>query len=149
MMNIYSMDFLKRDNRDVFACLRYILKKCCKVKYVADTDEEGESWAYIVKVPMDFMQLKWIIDRCNFLAAKWYGLKFFDYEMLFLLEDADLAPETFNCKWGKGKKEEDFMSIADKLVMDKVIRYWKWYGRFAVAISEWWWIKVRKAKIKA
>ena len=43
----------------------------------------------------------------------------------------------------------DGMSIADKLIMNKVIRSWKWYGRFTVAISEWWWIKVRKAKIKA
>ena len=144
MMNIYSMDFLKRDNRDVFACLRYILKKCCSYREENDTKD-----TYIVYKNMDFMQLKWIIDRCNFLSAKWYGLKFFDYEMLFILEDTDLVPETFDCKWGQDQKEEDFMSIADKLVMDKVIRYWKWYGRFTVAISEWWWIKVRKAKIKA
>ena len=149
MMNIYTMDILKRDNRDVFACLRYILKKCCKQKYESCTDEEGESWCHVDLLPMDFMQLKWIIDRCNFIAAKWYGLKFFDYEMLFLLEDSELVPETFDCKWGKNKKEEDFMSIADKLIMNKVIRSWKWYGRFTVAISEWWWIKIRKAKIKA
>lgn len=174
-MMIYNLsDVVKRDRRAEYACVKYILEHCCKIKYVADnTDEEGESWAYMVKVPMDFMQLKWILDRSNFLAAKWYGLVIFNYDMLWVLEDADLIPETFDCDWGctydtdshgyfkmdennqpikiPGDQNLDHMawlSIADKKIMNKVIRRWKIYGRFFQSISNWWWHNFAGKKIK-
>lgn len=135
-MNILTMDVLKRDNSDVKACLRYILKRCCPYRKENDTLN-----VYKVYSNMDFMQLKWILDRCNFEAGKDYGLKFFDYEMLFVLEDTDLVPETFDCKWKS--KEEDYISIADKIIMNRVIRRWKLYGKICVNISEWWWKRVK------
>ena len=161
---IHYDDCLHHDNREVLACLRYILFRCCKYKYEIHSDDEGESWCVANRVSMDFMQLKWILDRCNFKAGKDYGLKFFDYDMLFVLEDAELIPETFDCEdwssyyitddhgWikkdkngklmktkGLGSKEKDHLSGADVEIMNNVIFRWKLYGQWCVKLSNWWW----------
>lgn len=153
---IHYTDFLGRDNRNSFAILRYILTRCCSIK----------NYEY---KELDFMQLKWIIDRCNFLSGKWYGLKFLDYDLLDWINESDLVPETFNCDWEahyatneydkilldktrkpvkiKSKfisKEEDYLSGADIDIMNKVIRRWKIYGKLSVKISEWWYRTFRK-----
>ena len=155
---IHYTDFLGRDNRNSFAILRYILTRCCSYKKEHDSKN-----VYRVYQNLDFMQLKWIIDRCNFLSGKWYGLKFLDYDLLDWINESDLVPETFNCDWGvhyatneydkilldekrkpvkiKSKfisKEEDYLSGADIAIMNKVIRRWKIYGKISVIISEWW-----------
>lgn len=147
-----SLDITHRDNREALASIRYILTRCCKKETKSNKP-----------IPFDFMQLKWIIDRCNFLAAKYYGLKFFDYDLLFLLEDVDLVPLNFDTDWScdyelddhgwlkldKNKKlikkkrkfeskEEDWLSVADIYIMNKVIRRWKLYGKILVKIINWW-----------
>ena len=41
-----------------------------------------------------------------------------------------------------------WLSIADKKIMNKVIRRWKIYGRFFQSISNWWWHNFAGKKIK-
>ena len=155
---IHYTDFLGRDNRNSYAILRYILKRCCPSKN------------YKYKA-LDFMQVKWIIDRCNFLSGKWYGCTFLDYDLLDWLNEMPFIPETFDCDWKAhyatnkhGKilldekrkpvkiktkfisKEEDYLSGADIAIMNKVIRRWKIYGKISVIISEWWYQTFRKKK---
>lgn len=166
---IYNLsDVVNRDRRAEYACVKYILERCCPYK-----EEIDRLNTYRVYQNMDFMQLKWILDRSNFLAAKWYGLVIFNYDMLWVLEDTDLIPKTFDCDWSctydtdnhgyfkmdannqpikiPGDQNLDHMawlSIADKKIMNKVIRRWKIYGRFFQSISNWWWYNFAGKKIK-
>ena len=71
-MIIYT-DWLNRDNREYYACFRYILKRCCKYKVVSD--DEGN--AIRIYKPIDFMDMKWIIDRCNYLVGKDFNVDLF------------------------------------------------------------------------
>lgn len=164
------LNVMDRDNRKTCARLQYILEKCCPYK-----EEVDDFFCYIVYQNLDFMQLKWIIDRCNFLMGKDYGLKFFDYDLLFLLEECDLIPETFKCDWNciyaldkhgyikkdkkgnyiklKKKQSEfvsslDWLSPADKAIMNKVIKRWKLYGRFFQDVADWWWVNFAGKKLK-
>lgn len=167
MKNIHSLsEIMNKDHRGQYACIRYILERCC-------FSEAGYDGLNTYK-DMDFMQLKWILDRCNFLAGKWFGLVFFEYSLLCILEDTDLNPSSFDLDWNcdyvtdkygyfkRNKKGDiiktkrkvlrtymDFISSGDQIIMDKVIRRWKLYGRFCQSISDWWWIKIKKAKLKA
>lgn len=165
-----SLSVLNLDNRETLAAIRYILTRCCKkkAKYITVEGVENDTIIYY-DIPLDFMQFKWIIDRCNFMAGKDYGLKFIDYDLLTLLEDVDLVPFNFDADWAcdyelddhgwikrdknrkpiKKKKiyeskEEDWLSVADIDIMNKVIRRWKLYGRMFVSISNWWYCKFNK-----
>ena len=165
---IHYSDFLGRDNRNSYAILRYILKRCCYSKKII-ISEEDDSDRIVKQIyqPMDFMQLKWIIDRCNYLSGKWYCLTFLSYDLLDWINEYDLIPETFNCDWEanyaineygkiiknkKGNpikvksniinKEEDYLSGADIDIMNKVIRRWKLYGNIIVKINHWWYNNV-------
>jgi len=157
---VHLSDIFNRDHRHEYACIIYILKKCCPY-----TLENDRLKIYKIYKNLDFMQLKWIIDRCNFEAGKNFGLKFFDYDLLTLLEETDLVPRSFNIDWNceyeedvhgyikkdkKGnpiKKKDirrnnysymDWLSGADQYIMHKVIWRWKLYGKICVNISEWW-----------
>ena len=165
-----SLDITHKDHREALASIRYILTRCCKkkAKYIA-TDDIGNGTTLYYDIPLDFMHLKWVIDRCNFLAAKYYGLKFIDYDLLILFEDIDLVPFNFDTDWScdyelddhgwlkldknrqliKKKKiydskEEDWLSAADVYIMNKVIRRWKLYGKMVVSINNWWYRNFRK-----
>ena len=163
-----SLDIMHKDNREAYAAIRYILTRCCKSE-AKSIEVDGFDTLIYHDVPLDFMHLKWIIDRCNFLAAKYYGLKFFDYDLLFLLEDVDLVPFNFDTDWAcdyelddhgwlkldknrkpiKKKKiydskEEDWLSVGDVYIMNKVIRRWKLYGKIFVNIDNWWYRKFNK-----
>lgn len=166
----YLSDVLDRDHRDQYACIKYILERCCPYK-----KENDRLNTYKVYQDMNFMQLKWILDRCNFLAAKWYGLVLFDYALLFVLEDTELKPSRFDLDWncdyevdihGYFKKDKkgnliksskkcygetytDWLAPADIDIMNKVIFRWKLYGRFCQSISDWWFNLKYKLKKKA
>ena len=77
-MIIYT-DWLNRDNREYYACLRYILFRCCKSEVVSD--DEGN--ATRIYKPIDFMDMKWIIDRCNYLKGKKFNLDFINSRVDF------------------------------------------------------------------
>jgi len=157
-MIIYT-DWLNRDNREYYACLRYILFRCCSKK-------KG------IYQPLDFMHVKWIIDRANYIVGKSFNIDFIPYSLLNWYDEIDWVPEYFNCDWecdykldknGKIKtnkkgepikvkkkwvsKEEDFIAAADKWAMNKAIRKWKLYGKFYQGIDNWIW--QLKLKIKA
>lgn len=161
MKNIHSLsDIMNRDHRDQYACIKYILERCCPYR-----KENDRLNIYKVYQNMNLMQLKWILDRCNFIAGKWFGLTFFEYSLFCMLEDTDLVPSSFDLDWDsdyvtdkygyfkRNKKGEiiktkkrisrtymDFISSGDKIIMDKVIRRWRLYGRFCQSISDWWFI---------
>ncbi len=147
-------DWMRHDQRDIYALMRYILFRCCKYEVVSD--DEGN--ATRVYEPMDYTQLKWIIDRCNYLCGKWYNLEFISYEMFNWWDELDFIPETFDCDWTcdyletkKGKlkkiknkhgniwKEQDFWRPCCIEVANKIIKRWKIYGRFCQKIANWWW----------
>ncbi|MBO4622567.1 MAG: hypothetical protein J5691_01635 [Bacilli bacterium] len=154
-MIIYT-DWLNRDNREYYACFRYILFRCCKPMVISD--DEGE--AKRVYKPIDFMDMKWIIDRCNYLKGKGFNLDFIPYSLLNWYDEIDWEPNYFNCDWNceykvdmhgkiktnkKGEpiklkkkwesKEEDFIAPADKWIMNKIIRRWKIYGKWLVKLD--------------
>jgi len=170
-MIIYT-DWLNRDNREYYACLRYILKRCCKSKFIID-ESDSDRVAHIVYKPINFMDMKWIIDRCNYLVGKNFNLDFIPYSLLNWYDDIDWEPECFNCDWecdykvdmnGKIKtnkkgepikvkkkwisKEEDFIAPADKWIMNKIIRRWKLYGKFYVKVDNFIWKLKYKLKRK-
>ena len=93
-MIIYT-DWLNRDNREYYACLRYILKRCCKYEVVSD----NEGNATRVYKPIDFMDMKWIIDRCDYLVGKNFNVDFIPYSLFNWYEDIDWEPNQFNCDW--------------------------------------------------
>lgn len=153
-------DWMRHDQRDVYALIRYILFRCCKYEVVSD--DEGN--ATRVYKPLDYMQVKWIIDRCNYLCGKWYNLCFIPYDIFNWWDDLDFIPSNFDCDWacdykelknGKLKKtkkkweskEQDFWRPCCIDIANKVIRRWKLYGRFFQKIADWWWM-IRRYKIK-
>lgn len=165
-MIIYT-DWLNRDNREYYACLRYILFRCCKYKIISD--DEGN--ATRVYKPIDFMDMKWIIDRCNYIKGKDFNLDFIPYSLLNFYDEIDWIPDRFQCDWtcdykidnyGKIKtnkhgkpikhkkkwesEEEDFIAPADKWIMNKVTRKWKIYGKWSVKLNNFLWKLKRKIK---
>lgn len=167
-----SLDITHKDNRTALASIRYILTKCCKQE-AKSIEVDGFDSIIYHDIPLDFMHLKWIIDRCNFLAGKEYGLKFLDYDILTLLEEIDLVPFNFDTDWScdyelddhgwlkldknrkpiKKKKiyeskEEDWLSVADIDIMNKVIRRWKLYGKIIVNIQNWWYYTFQKKRLE-
>lgn len=167
-MIIYT-DWLNRDNREYYACLRYILKRCCKYKVVSD--DEGN--ATRVYKPIDFMDMKWIIDRCDYLIGKNFNVDFIPYSLFNWYDEIDWEPSYFNCDWNceyktdmhgkiktnkKGEpikikkkwisKEEDYISDAERWIMNKVIRRWKIYGKFYVKADNLIWKLKNKLKRK-
>lgn len=136
-------DWMRHDQRDIYALIRYILFRCCK------KDKNGKY------IPLDYMQVKWIIDRCNYLCGKWYNLEFISYEIFNWWDDLDFTPETFDCDWvcdyietknGKLKKtkkkweskEQDFWRPCCIDIANKIIKRWKLYGKTLVKIINWW-----------
>ena len=155
MSGIIDTWWLQRDNRDWYACTRYILFKCCKKtkKYKLGQDIPGWERSVMTEyLPIDFLDYKWIIERCNFELSKDFGLDLLPISFLHWYEEAHFVPEYFdtdfgcdykkdkNNKWRKIKrkepwKERDFISDADIWAMDKVIRKWKIYGRLSIKLS--------------
>lgn len=145
--------------RTYCALLRYILFRCCKqMKEEYQLGDEDDDWITSVRTiykPMDFMDLKWIVDRCNFEHCKDYGIPCIDYEQFSWECDNDhLVPEQFACDFTIQYKttkndmakevknvytEKDFLSTSDKLVLNRVIRRWKVYGHISVMIDEFYW----------
>lgn len=157
-MAIDNLAWLKEDNRDRLALTRYILFRCCKKakkQYKLGQDIEGWERSIMTEyLPIDFMDFKWIVDRCNFKMAKFYGVDFLCNSFVHWYEEAHFVPEYFdadftcdykkmkNGKWKKIKTnwvEEDFVSGAEICVAKKIIRRWKLYGRWFVKIDNWYW----------
>ena len=167
-MIIYT-DWLNRDNREYYACFRYILKRCCKYK-VASDDEGNATRVY---KPIDFMDMKWIIDRCNYLVGKNFNADFIPYSLFNWYDEINWEPSYFNCDWNceyktdrRGKiktnkkgepikiktkreyKEEDYISDAEKWIMNKIIHRWKIYGKWLVKLDNFIWKIKNKLKRK-
>ncbi len=169
MSGVMNCFWLNEDCRDYFACVRYVLFRCCKKtqKYKLGKDVEGWSKSFMTEYkPIDYMDFKWIMDRCNFLLAKDHGVELLPNSFLSWYEDAHFVPEyfevDFSCDYkklknGKLKKvqsnneESDFISGADMWAMNKIIRRWKIYGRWFVKLDNFWWKlkwKFRKNKLE-
>ena len=153
-MTIMRTDWINDDHRDYFACTRYILFRCCKkTKEAYQLGEDIVGWETSVRTvykPLDYIDFKWIMDRCNFLLAKSYGVDLLPNSFLSWYEDGHFVPEYFdddftcdykktkNGKWKKvqsNNEESDFISGAEIWAMNKVIRRWKIYGRYCVKLS--------------
>jgi len=169
MTSMMETWWMGRDYRDWYAAIRYILFRCCKKankKYKLGEDIEG--WERSIKteyLPMDYMDFKWIVDRCNFELGKAHGIELLPYSFADWYEEAHFVPEYFdadftcdykkdkNGKWRKVKRktpwtELDFLSQAEIWAMNKIIRRWKLYGRWCVKISNWWYCLKWKIKNK-
>lgn len=148
-----NLSVLNGDIRDMKACTRYILFRCCKKTRIYKLSEDIQDWETSVMTeykPMDFMDFKWIVDRCNFELSKGFGTELLPNVFLSWYQDGHFVPEYFNddftCEYkrlknGKWKKvqsnneESDFISAAEVWAMRKIIRRWKLYGRFYVKLS--------------
>lgn len=158
MTSIMSTYWLHDDIRDMKACTRYILFRCCKkVRETYQLGKDIVGWETSVRttyLPMDFMDFKWIVDRCNFELAKNFGTDLLPNSFLSWYQDSHFVPENFDddftCDYkrqknGKFKKiqsnniESDFISAAETWAMDKIIRRWKLYGRFYVKLDNLKW----------
>lgn len=153
MTSVMNLYWLNDDIRDMKACTRYILFKCCKKTKVYKLGEDIPDWERSVITeykPMDFMDFKWIIDRCNFELSKDFGTDLLPNSFLSWYQDGHFVPEYFDddftCEYkrqknGKYKKvqsnsiESDFISAAEVWAMNKVIRRWKIYGKWCVKLS--------------
>ena len=153
-MAIDNLDWLNSDIRDRLALTRYILFRCCKKvkkQYKLGQDIEGWERSIITEYkPLDFMDFKWIVDRCNFESSKDYGIDFLSNSFLSWYEEAHFVPEYFdadfscdykkmkNGKWKRIKsnnEESDFISGSEICIAKKIIRRWKLYGRWLVKLS--------------
>ena len=154
MSAIMDLGWMSRDCRDFSACTRFILFRCCKKvskKYKLGEDIEGWERSVMTEyLTMDYMDFKWVVDRCNFELGKSFGTDLLPCSFLSWYEDAHFVPEYFDedftCDWKKDKKgkwkkvesnsiESDFISAAEVWAMKKVIRRWKIYGRWFVKIE--------------
>lgn len=153
MTSVMNLSVLNGDIRDMKACTRYILFRCCKKTRIYKLGEDIQDWETSVMTeykPMDFMDFKWIVDRCNFELSKGFGTELLPNVFLSWYQDGHFVPEYFNddftCEYkrlknGKWKKvqsnneESDFISAAEVWAMRKIIRRWKLYGRFYVKLS--------------
>ena len=157
-MAIDSLDWLNSDIRDRLALTRYILFRCCKkVKKQYKLGQDIEGWERSITTeykPLDFMDFKWIVDRCNFESSKNYGIDFLSNSFLGWYEEAHFVPEYFdadfscdykkmkNGKWKRVKsnnEESDFISGSEICIAKKIIRRWKLYGRWLVKLSNLYW----------
>ncbi len=159
---IHDLNFLHKDHRQELAILRYILTRCCRI-----LEKRGK---YILYEPLDWLQLKWIIDRANYLSGKRYALDFFPYSLLTWLEDSELVPDRFDTDWScnyetdaynfikldKNKnpiktqgylQEEDFLSGADVDILNNVIFRWKLYGKLLIMVDSFLYKLKNKIKI--
>lgn len=156
---IEDINWIGGDYRDYLACTRYILFRCCKKTQEHKVGEDIVGWEHSVQTkyePIDFMDFKWIVDRCNFLLAKTYGIHMLPTSFLGWHEDSHFVPESFNadftCQYkkqknGKFKKykpkyelnESSFISEAEQWAMNKIIWRWKAYGRFCIKLSNLYW----------
>ena len=115
----------------------YILLKICKKvkKYKLGNNDE---WDYQIETSykeIDFMHIKWIIDRANFRCAKRYGNIILDYESLdFFMDFKHAVPEAFSLIKNK-YTYLDYLCDADKECLDKLIKRWKLYGKYIISID--------------
>ena len=118
------------------AVLYYILLKCCH-KYEEDLYK-----------PIDYMQLKWIIDRCNYISGKKYNTTCVPYDYFTWFDDVELVPTIFDVTEWQDKKfpkhdYRSYISLAEYETINKVIFRWKLYGRFCQSISDWYWLHIK------
>lgn len=156
MTSIMNMYWLGDDNRDMLACARYILFRCCKKVKKYKLGQDIEDWEKSIMteyLPMNYMDFKWVVDRCNFELAKHFGTDLLPNSFLSWHQDSHLVPEYFdtdftcnykklkNGKWKKiesNSEEGDFISAAEVWAMNKVIKRWKIYGKWLVKLDSWW-----------
>lgn len=127
--------------------IHYILMNICKRNHIWYYLGENNDWDYQVKTRFkeaDFMDVKWIIDRANFLSCVWYGIPVISSMYLELHCDDHFVPESYRCK--ENHEETYFLAPADIQILNKVIFRWKLYGRFVVSLTELWY-KI-KCKLK-
>lgn len=112
-------------------CVEYILLNICKklnkpIKYkFSDYDKPIKSYYK----PVDFYDLKWIIDRANYLNGKHYCFSIISYEFVSIFcEDCILVPEQFVYNI-KDYNLLDNVSISDIRILDKIIARYKLYGK--------------------
>ena len=153
-MAIDNLYWLNDDIRDRLALTRYILFRCCKKakkEYKLGKDIEGWERSIVTQYkPIDFLDFKWIVDRCNFKASKDFGVDFLPNSFVSWYEEAHFVPEYFdadftcdykklkNGKWKKiqsNNEESDFISGAEVDIANKMIRRWKLYGKLAVRLD--------------
>ena len=166
-MSIESIDWLNNDIRDYLALTRFILFRCCKKakkEYKLGKDIEGWERSITTEyIPIDFMDFKWIVDRCNFKMSKDYGVVYLPNTFLSWYEEAHFVPEYFdadftcdykkmkNGKWKRvqsNNEEYDFVSGAEVCVAKKMIRRWKIYGKWFVKLDYLWWKIISKIRKK-
>lgn len=164
MTSIMSTYWLNDDIRDMKACTRFILFRCCKKVKKYKLGKDIEDWERSIMteyLPLDYMDFKWIVDRCNFELAKRFGTDLLPNSFLSWYQDSHLVPECFdadftcdykklkNGKWKRvesNSEEADFISAAEVWAMNKIIRRWKIYGKFYVKLDNFVWKIKNKLK---
>ncbi len=154
---IESIDWINDDHRDYLACTRYILFNCCKKTILYKLGEDIPDWEESVEtqyIPLDYLNFKWIVDRCNFILSKQFQLTLLPNSFISWHIDSHFVPEYFDtdftCLYKKDKhnklvkqesnlQEIDFISGAEYAVMKKVCKRWKIYGKHIINLQKFWW----------
>lgn len=154
---IEKLDWLNDDYRDYLACTRYILFKCCKKVDLYRLGEDIPEWEESIEtqyIPLNYIDFKWIVDRCNFILSKQFQLTLLPNSFISWHIDSHFVPEYFDtdftCEYKKNKnnklvkqksdlQEIDFISGAEYYVMKKVCKQWKIYGKYSVRLQELVW----------
>jgi len=147
----YTFQWFNKDIRKEIANIHYLLSKVCK---------KNSDGFYST---IDFISLKWMIDRINFDMSDKFGIDFFPNNMFhyFCSDDNEFNPDMFVCDWGanykmknghlvfkKGSVEpeeykekglnriyKDYLSQAVIESVDRIVTRWKLYGRITSAIN--------------
>lgn len=160
-------DFMHHDYREEMAAMQYILYNTCKKrKNNIIKDNESKVDIHTDYIPLDFLVVRWIVNRANFYLACDHGLTLISMDFLNWFNEVPFVPESFMTDYTaefsydtktlieSGKYPEytykSFLSGAELFAMNKAIKRYKLYGKIWLYISyKWFKIKCNiKDKIK-
>lgn len=142
------------DRRPYFAVIYEVLLRICKKSnaYIAKEptcDDKPLEVATAYK-PVDYLQLKWCIDRINFQLMKDHGIYAVPVELLNWYEDSVFVPERFDIDWTDKYADsyKDFISGAEMRAIIKITQRYKIYGRAWLYITTRLWLLKYELKRK-
>lgn len=136
-MSILTSDYIKDPNyKSWYACMAYILLKVCKKTNKHTVNVDGWEENVIESEYKEIYQpyLKWIIDRANYLASKWYQMDIVPNVMFSYEDNMNYVPEMYPAI-KKNYNYNDHLCVARIKVMNNVIFRYKLYGRYVVWIG--------------
>lgn len=133
----FNDECVQRSSSDA---IHYVLMNICKRNKNWTYIGEDNEWDFKVKTrykEVDFMHVKWIIDRANFISNKWFGLNVIPSVYIHMYVDSHFVPEAFRLSCNH--EETYYLSCSDLQCLNKAIKKWKMYGKVAVNLDNMKW----------